>query len=167
MEIKFRTIYSEYERTPQDLSRQTEDVYKYLEPFATDLQTGEILNKSSYPKLVKVGKLNIYNKIQEFRDSVDLYKILDKVLATGDASFLQRRVGSFADISNIPDNIHDFNSHFDSQVSELKKVSPEVGKMILDNSVSVDDINKLIQNEVKKQILSKDNNDMKGDNTNA
>ena len=152
--VKFRNPYSLVKKTGIDLSRKTEDVYKLIPPFAVDTKTGEILNKSSTPKLVKVGVLNVYDKIQEFRDSVDLYKILEKVLSTGDESYLNRSVGSFADICDLPDNIHEFSSYFGQQAQKLSKMPVNIGKAILDNNVKTSDITQLIENEVKKQMIA-------------
>lgn len=159
MEIKFRSCYTPIEKIAQDLSRTHEDVYKYLEPYAVDLESGEILNKSSSPKLVKVGTINIYERIQEYKDSVDLYTIIEKALTSGDMNILNRRTGSFCDIADLPDNIHDFNKVFDDKVKILGNLPNNVSKAILDDSVPLKDINSLISAEVQKQLLNTTNKD--------
>lgn len=50
-----------------------------------------------------VGKVNLYEEIQMYRDSCDINTILERYSA-GDDSALQRANGFFADFSAFPDN---------------------------------------------------------------
>ena len=52
-QIRFNYMFGPgVEKIGQDLSRQTEDVFEELPPFAMDAD-GNFLNKSSFPKLAK------------------------------------------------------------------------------------------------------------------
>ena len=58
-------------REPQDLSRQTEDVYIQVEPFAYDKETGDVINSTNRPIRIKSGSVNVYEKIQSYLDSIN------------------------------------------------------------------------------------------------
>lgn len=69
----------------------------------------------------------VYDEIQSFRQETDIKTILS-CLAGGDTSVLMKKPGFNADISNIPDNIHELsgmgvkvNSLFATLPDEVKK----------------------------------------------
>lgn len=53
--------------------------------------------------VVPVGKINLYDEIQTYRDSVDINTILNR-FAAGDDSSLQKVSGFFADVSELPNS---------------------------------------------------------------
>lgn len=50
---------------------------------------------------VEVGQTDVDAKIQESRDSVDLKKIVERYLRTGDRSVLERRLGVYGDFPTL------------------------------------------------------------------
>ena len=52
-------------------------------------------------ELVKIGQSNLYDQIQSHRDSVDIYKILERY-AAGDLDVLEQAHGQYIDITNAP-----------------------------------------------------------------
>lgn len=52
-------------------------------------------------ELVKIGTSNLYEQIQSHRDSVDIYKILERYSA-GDLSVLEQAHGQYIDITDAP-----------------------------------------------------------------
>lgn len=77
--------------------------------------------------LVEVGKENIYEYIQSFKDSVDIGTILKKA-GLGDMSGLQRVQGFYADVTKFPRTnaemlqlILDSKGNFDKLPLEIKE----------------------------------------------
>lgn len=141
------------EKIGQDLSDPIVKIYQEVPPYAVDPETGEFINKSSRPKIVEVGQKNIDEEIQSYKDSVDTYKILEKFALTGDNSIINRRVGEFGDIVDIPDNINDFGQYVDSKIKELKQTNPELAKQIINDNVSAEDIQKMVQEQVQAALI--------------
>lgn len=52
--------------------------------------------------LKKTGETNLYDYIQSFKDEVDLNKIIDRCMMTGDVSLLQRVQGVYLDVTGMP-----------------------------------------------------------------
>lgn len=130
-QIRFNYMYGPgVEKTGQDLSRTKEDVFEELPPFAMD-DKGTFLNKSSFPKLVKTGQVDVQERIQSFANDVDIYHILERLIMSGEQLPAPVCDGSIYDYSMIPDNIHDFQAYIDSSIGELAKLSPDLAKAIL------------------------------------
>lgn len=140
IKLNFGMYTGGVEKTGQDFSNPMEDVFEEVPPFAYDEETGEFLNKSSFPKLVKVGQVNVQEKIQSYFEDVDIYTILAKFAMSGDESLLKRQVGFYGDIAGVPDNIHDFDSYVTGNLAALKKVSPELANVVLNENSSEADI---------------------------
>lgn len=140
LKLNFGMFTAGVEKTGQDYSNPMEDVFEEVPPFAYDEETGEFLNKSSFPKLVKTGQVNVQERIQSFFEDVDIYSILAKFAMTGDESLLKRQVGFYGDVSTVPDNIHDFDVYVTSNLAALKKVSPELASVVLNENSSEADI---------------------------
>lgn len=148
---KFRNIFN-YGDDPiaLDLSRQTEPIFLEIEPFAVDNDSGEILNKSSKPIIKQIGEQNVYDKIQSYKDDVDIYNILKRFSETGDSSLLNKRVGSFMDIADLPDNIHDFNKMLDDAAEKYKNLDESIKENIFND----DKLNEIISLKVKEQLAN-------------
>lgn len=128
--FKFITPFSNSEtRTSQDLSNQYEQTYIELEPYARN-DKGEFLNDSPFPKLVEGEKVNVQEQIDSYFEDVDIYSILKKVAATGDFSYLNRKAGFYADISNLPNNYNDLNNYYKSVASSFKTLPKEIQDLI-------------------------------------
>lgn len=148
---KFRNVF-DYGDDPisLDLSRQTEPIFLEIEPFAVDTDSGEILNKSSKPIIKQIGESNVYDKIQSYKDDVDIYNILKRFSETGDSSLLNKRVGTFMDIADLPDNIHDFNKMLDDAAEKYKNLDDSIKENIFND----DKLNEIIATKVKEQLAS-------------
>ena len=110
--------------------------------------------KNSLSRVNGVGEVNIYDRIQSFKEDCDIYSILNR-FANGDTSVLSQRVGSFGDYSDIPDNIHDFSKYISELSAKFDKLSPELKEAIQGDNLSK--IQELIHKEVA-DILAKQNN---------
>lgn len=138
----------------QDCSDPFVDQYVEIAPFSYDEKTGQILNKTCRPILEKsTERFNIDAYIQSFKEECDIKAILVKFSETGDYSLINKRVGSFTDLVNIPNNIHDFMSMNENLGRKLKEMSPELQDAI--KSGSVEDLSALIADQVKKVLVAK------------
>lgn len=112
---------------PQDLSRRLEPTFKEVPPHFVDKSTGELLNDSDFVKLVPGKPVDVYAKIQSFKDDCDIYQILAKCQASGDYSLLHQREGSYGDISDYPDNLNDAHN---SIIGSLSGKDPALVKLV-------------------------------------
>ena len=139
---KFRSMWcNPYRPEPQDLSNEFEETFIEIAPFTKD-EKGNWLNDTSVPKLVPNGKINIQERIQSFVDDVDIYKILERFAYTGDMALFNQRscIDNDIDISNLPDNLNDFNDLFNDMKDNLGSLHPDLAKMVLDDKTSFADI---------------------------
>lgn len=139
--IKFNSMFNRV--VPiiyQDLSREEEDVFQELIPYAIDPETGKFLNDSSVPKLVQTGKVNVQERIQSFAKECDLYSILEKFAYSDDPALINARACQYGDISELPNNLNDYTAFVDYHYEELKKMNPELAKLVLDENVKAEDI---------------------------
>ncbi|QCS36687.1 minor capsid protein [Capybara microvirus Cap3_SP_613] len=129
------------------------DTYKVILPYQKD-DKGVFLNDSDTPIYVKSGKKNLDEYINSFKDECDIYNILSKFESTGDVSSLNLGRGVYADISKIPDNIHDFNNALNQGAEILNTLDSDLRKAILENDIQA--INKAtnnILNGSNKEVL--------------
>lgn len=159
---KFRSMWcNPFGIIKQDNSSHFEDVYTEIPAYAIDPETGKLLNDSSVPKLVKTGKIDVWEKIQSVKKEADLYSILEKFAYSGDNSLLNARPCSYGDISNIPDNINDYTKFVDAHFKNLKSLNPELAKMVIDDSISSEIIenkaNDILNNRIESINKSKSN----------
>ena len=150
---KFRSMWcNPYGIITQDLSNEFEDVYEELEPFAIDPKTGNFLNNSSVPKIVKTGKVNVHEKIQSFREDVDLYRILERFAYSEDNALLNARQCAYGDISNLPDDLNGFAQLVNMQLDKLTEMNPELAKLVIDDKATSEDIEKKANDILKQRI---------------
>lgn len=153
----FRTMYSCIEKTAVDCSDPFQKTYKELPPYAVDIETKKIINKKSVPVLVEDEPFNIDEYIQSFKDDCDIYTILEKFALTGctDTSLINKCVMSFGDISDLPDNFNDLNEYFDNANKKLTSFSKDVATQILDEKISVDNIQKDLSDKIAAEEAAK------------
>lgn len=161
IESPFRTMYLGIEKTAVDCSDPFQKTYKELPPYAVDPETKKILNKKSVPILVEDEPFNIDEYIQSFKDDCDIYTILEKFALTGctDTSLINKGVMSFGDISELPDNFNDLNEYFEKANKKLDLFSKDVATQILDESISVDNIQKGLSDKIAAEeaaVVKKD-----------
>ena len=138
----FRSMWcNPYEPVKQDLSNEYEDTFIEIAPFTRD-EKGNWLNDTSVPKLVSNGKVNVQERIQSFADDVDIYKILERFAYSGDMALINQRpaMSNDVDVSNLPNNLNDFNDVFNEMKDNLGSLHPDLAKMVLDDKTSFADI---------------------------
>ena len=93
--MAFRTVY--------------ERIRIYSDPGSPiGIEYGFRKNKKGEDILVKIGEFNLYDKIQSYKDSVDLNKIIERFRLTGDTSLLNQRSGFYGDVSEMPQSYAEF-----------------------------------------------------------
>ena len=135
-----------------DYSRQTEKTFVEVPPYAVNEETGEFINKSKYYKLIPGRDFNVYEKIQSFKNDVDIYYILAKVQQTGDTSLLNRSNPSFMDMAGMPDNLYDLYKWFQTEGKKFQSLPEEIKKAVSDPHLSSSGLNDLISDLVKKEL---------------
>lgn len=141
----------------QFLGDQYEQSYIEIPPF-TKNDKGEWLNDSSQSIWVKGDKINIFELIQSHRDSVDLSKLIDMVNKTGDISYLKRKQGFYADISQIPTNQNDFKNYVDGLIDTLSGIDKDIALKIINGDSSNDEIYRLFNDKYGKNDNNVNNN---------
>lgn len=160
--MKFRGQYCNCTlRSSQDLSRRFEQTYKEIAPFARD-EKGNFLNDSPYPILVEGDKVDIQERIDSYRDDVDLYSILKKVSLTGDLSYLDKKAGFYADFSNIPHNYNDINDYYKSLAKDFRELPQDIREAILSgkplDDIFKDNVQENVQQENKESEIKENEN---------
>lgn len=92
----FRTKYDSYEISPTCSGTSFENDYKM-----------KVFDDGSRD-LVAVGTIDIYSKIQSFKDSVDLKLVLERY-ARGDESAIYRRHAFFGDFTHMPTSLSELS----------------------------------------------------------
>lgn len=96
--VKFKTPYTNYDRTISKAGNRMRDEYEY-----------DIDRKSGTKILVKKGETDIYEEIQQYAEDVKIENILKRV-ALGDMSDF-RPDGIYADVTDIPTNLIEAQAH--------------------------------------------------------
>lgn len=142
-------------RSSQDLSRRYEQTYKELAPFARD-EEGNFLNDSPYPVLVEAEKVDIQERIDSFKEDVDLYSILKKVSLTGDLSYLDKKAGFYGDFANMPNNYNDLNDYYKRLAKDFREMPEDIREAILSgkplDEIFKEDVQKNVQDNQQENI---------------
>jgi len=112
--IKFYSALSPRQVIKQDLSNRFVERFD----FSRDKE-GKVI-------IVSIGKIDVQSMIQSYGSEAGVYSILARVSRTGDMSALSARKGVYADISAMPNNIHDAAAIVDSVDFLKKKAVDEV-----------------------------------------
>lgn len=100
-------------------------------PEPTPIEYSEIERVFKYDSTTKNIELtdeirNVQIEIDAFKDGTQIYDILDKYAGTPDISQipeLNTRIGNYADISDLPDNIHDLQNIIKNASFKLKELN--------------------------------------------
>lgn len=139
--VAFRTIWNNpYGISADDLSREIEDVFTEITPYAVDPETGKFLNDSSVPKIIKTGTINVQERIQSFAKEVDLYSILEKFAYSDDPALINARPCAYGDLSELPNDLNGFSMFVNAQFNKLNEMNPELAKLVVDENVTADQI---------------------------
>lgn len=140
-QVAFRSMWvNPYGIKGQDLSRETEEVFEEVQPFAIDPVSKKLLNETSQPKLISKGFINVHDKIQEFAKDCDIYSILERFAASGDASLLNARQAGYGDVSELPNNLNDLAQFVNANFKALDSMNPELAKMVIDDKTTPEEI---------------------------
>ena len=110
----FRTILSPHNRVYTASGSKEEDVWEM------------IVDEKGRETFAITGKVNIYEKTQAFKDSVDLGKIIEKVTLTGDYNILNQRKAEYLDITEMPDNIVEAHRQLENAKITFEKMPLEI-----------------------------------------
>lgn len=140
--VIFKGMWSQTKKTGLDYSRKLEKRFVEVPPYACDVETGKIINKTSEPILIEDEPFDVDEYIQSFKDECDIYTILEKFALTGctDSSLINKKVMSFGDISELPDNFNDLNKYFEDANAKIKEFNNDIAKDIIDDSKKTSDI---------------------------
>lgn len=119
-------FYSAYTKRPTKGapvgSRFVEDI---------SLKYDERGNRTFYSK----GTIDLYEKIQSFKDDCDLELIIARCTASGDFSPLQRVQGFYADVSKMPKNLAEVYS----SVSVAQRIFSELPQSVASKFANFED----------------------------
>lgn len=141
-----------------DYSNEWIDDFVEIPPYTFDKESGQALNKTPFPILKKVGRINIQEQIQSYADECDFYRILTR-FAQGDCSdmsIINRGVVAFGDIAELPDNINDYNKYMQAYFDKIGHIDKDIAYGILEKKFSNDVIVKMIDERIKAQMIKKD-----------
>lgn len=140
--VIFKGMWTQTKKSGLDYSRKLEKRFVEVPPYAVDLETGKLINKSSEPILVEDEPFDVDEYIQSFKDECDIYTILEKFALTGctDSTLINKKVMSFGDISELPDNFNDLNKYFEDANAKIKEFGSDIAKDIIDDSKKTSDI---------------------------
>lgn len=79
------------------------------------------ISKYGEAKIIKTGKVDIYQEIQSHKDTCDLKVVLAEVKATGDMSKLNNKKAVYGDMSNMPTNFVDVQNLVKSTNKKIKE----------------------------------------------
>ena len=118
----------------QECDNPLVEQFKEIPPFTQDPVTGEILNDTSYPKLVKVEPMNIQEYIDSFDDK-DIYSMIKNLLkdplGISRAKLTESMVG---DTTIYPNNIHEADSIIKNGVAAKDSLDPRIVEAINDDA---------------------------------
>lgn len=95
---KFREINSDWKKIKTNSGKAEKIIYKLVN------------NKGEEPYLKAVGKDNVQDKINSFKDTCDIKKLIEKYQMLGDESILNQRQGFYADMTDVPNNLIDIKN---------------------------------------------------------
>lgn len=149
--MAFKTMYSTTWREPQKFSPMVK-IYKEIKPGTFD-KDGNILNKNDHNILIEAGEENLQEKIQSYADSVDIYKMIEKFILTGDESYINNGKGAYMDLSSLPDNINDFQDYKKQALEKAQKFDSDLANNIVVNQGITDTaLDEYIQAKVKAEM---------------
>lgn len=117
--VKFHTPYNFEDKYFTCAGTKTVDVLEAkktgekIEEYGYEYDYKEVYldeeNRKGDRELVIVGRHNVYDKIQSYKDDVDIYKILAKY-SPGDIAALDSNKGFYADVSSMPKSFNDYHN---------------------------------------------------------
>lgn len=124
--MKFRTMYTAEMPDPYIGKDSIYSTYNEVPPYATDPETGEVINSTSRVKRVKSGEYDFQEYIQSFADSCSLSALLARVKSTKDLSLLNQRDVEIGDeLPSDPAELRRLSEQVDTVNAALQKIESE------------------------------------------
>ena len=162
---KFRCMWcNPFGIETQDCSDPYQEVFEEIPAYAVDPKTGEFLNKGSNPILISKGKINVQERIQSFAKETDLYSILEKFAYGGDPVLINARDCSYADLSDLPNDLNGFSQYCKNNFKLLNNMNPELAKMVVDDNFTAEDIEAKAKEILNSRIEASKASEDKGGN---
>lgn len=143
--MKFRTMYTAEMPEPYIGMKSIYKTYQEVPPYASDPETGEILNPTSRVKRIVSGEYDFQEYIQSFADSCSLSALLAKVKSTKDMGLLNQVEAEFGDeLPNDPAELRRLSEQVDTVTAALQKVEAEAKSKAMLNGLSDQDLDQLL-----------------------
>lgn len=143
--MKFRTMYTAEMPEPYVGVKSIYSTYNEVPPFATDPETGEVLNSTSHVKRVKTGEYDFQEYIQSFADSCSLSALLARVKSTGDMSLLKQVDAEHGvELPNDPLELRRLSEQVDTVNQALQKIEAEQKAKNVISGLSDNDLDQLL-----------------------
>ena len=143
--MKFRTMFTAEMPEPYIGKKSIYSTYQEVPPYATDPETGEVLNSTSRIKRVKSGEYDFQEYIQSFADSCSLSALLARVKSTKDLSLLNQREVEIGDeLPSDPAELRRLSEQVDTVNQALQKLESEQKAKNVISGLSDSDLDQLL-----------------------
>lgn len=143
--MKFRTMFTAEMPEPYIGKDSIYTTYNEVPPYATDPETGEVLNHTSRIKRVKSGEYDFQEYIQSFADSCSLSALLARVKSTKDLSLLNQRDVEIGDeLPSDPAELRRLSEQVDTVNAALQKIESEQKAKNVISGLSDSDLDQLL-----------------------
>lgn len=143
--MKFRTMFTSEMPEPYIGKDSIYSTFNEVPPFATDPETGEVLNPTSRVKRVKSGEYDFQEYIQSFADSCSLSALLARVKSTKDLSLLNQRDVEIGDeLPSDPAELRRLSEQVDTVNQALQKIESEQKAKNVISGLSDNDLDQLL-----------------------
>lgn len=143
--MNFRTMFTAEMPEPYIGTKSIYSTYQEVPPYATDPETGEVLNSSSRIKRVKTGEYDFQEYIQSFADFCSLSALLARVKSTGDMSLLKQSDPVIGDeLPSDPVELRRLSEQVDTVNAALQKIEAEQKAKNVISGLSDNDLDQLL-----------------------
>lgn len=143
--MKFKTMFTAEMPEPYIGKDSIYTTYNEVPPYATDPETGEVINSTSRIKRVKSGEYDFQEYIQSFADSCSLSALLARVKSTKDLSLLNQRDVEIGDeLPSDPAELRRLSEQVDTVNAALQKIESEQKAKNVISGLSDNDLDQLL-----------------------
>lgn len=143
--MRFRTMYTAEQLPAQACPDIEYHNYQEVPPFATDPETGEVINNTNHIKRVSTGTFSMQEFIQSFADSCSLSSLLAKVRSTKDMTLLHQKDAEFGvELPNDPAELKRLSDQVDTVTAALEKVEAQAKSKAMLSGLSEQDLDQLL-----------------------
>lgn len=143
--MKFRTMFTAEMPEPYIGKDSIYSTYNEVPPYATDPETGEVINSTSRVKRVKSGEYDFQEYIQSFADTCSLSALLARVKSTKDLSLLNQRDVEIGDeLPSDPAELRRLSEQVDTVNAALQKIESEQKAKNVISGLSDSDLDQLL-----------------------